>query len=82
MNSYSAFERSGTGLPFWLGDPLSTRAPFFRILVFSGTAATGACMKTAYYVLLLHKILLWHGMGLPFFMGHELPAKLYLKGYA
>ena len=35
--NYSAFERSGIGLSFWSGEPLSPRAPFLKILVyFSG----------------------------------------------
>ena len=40
--NYSAFERSGIELSFWSGEPLSPRAPFFRILVFFRGCA-GAC---------------------------------------
>ena len=58
--NYGAFERSGTGLSFWLGEPLSPRAPSFRILVFfSGTATSrqfrtsGLVVTTEYYLDLL-----------------------------
>ena len=37
--NYSAFEMFGTGLSFWLDEPLLLRAPFFNILAFSGIDA-------------------------------------------
>ena len=45
--NYNAFERSGIGLSFWLGEPLSPRAPFLRILVsFSGIAVARRLILT------------------------------------
>ena len=42
--NYSAFERSGIGFSFWSGEPLSPRAPSFKILVFFWyRRCAGAC---------------------------------------
>ena len=80
--NYSAFKRSGIGLSFWSGEPLSPRAPllqnfsvFFRYRRFADvphfvqTAARGLAVTTEYYWDLLHRKLLCKCMGLVFVMG-------------
>ena len=68
--NYSAFERSGIELSFWLREPLSPRAPFFRIkfLFPVGVAARGLVVTTGYYWGLLHQDLLWKGTWLVFLL--------------
>ena len=74
--NYSAFERSGIGLSFCSGEPLSPRAPFSRILAsFSGTVR-GLVITTEYYEGLLDQELLWKGMWLVFSIDQRLLRKL------
>ena len=86
--SYSAFERSDIGLSFWSGEPLSPRAPSFRILVcffwyrrfaavphFVRPAALGLVVTTEYYRGLLHQDLLWKDMWLVFSIDQRLLRK-------
>ena len=69
----STFERFDNWLSFWLGEPLSPCAIFRISASFSDTAAArGLVVATAYYLVLLHKVLLWKGMGLPFIIGQGL----------
>ena len=86
--NYSAFERFGIGLSFWPAEPLSPRAPSFRILVFFRyrrfaavphfvkPAARGLVLTTEYYRGLLHQDLLWKGMWLIFSIDQRLLRKL------
>ena len=81
--NYSAFERSGIGLSFCSGEPLSPRALSFRSLVFFRyrnnfvrPAARGLEVTTEYYWDLLRKNLLCKCMGLVFAMGHNFLRKL------
>ena len=85
--NYSAFERSDIGLSFWSGEPLSPRAPSFRILVFFRyrrfaavlhfvqPATRGLVVTTEYYRGLLHQDLLWKGMWLVFSIDQRLLRK-------
>ena len=87
--NYSAFERSGIGLSFWSGEPLSPRAPllqnfsfFFRYRRFAAVphfvrpAALGLVVTTEYYWDLLHRNWLCNCMGLVFVMGQIFLRKL------
>ena len=80
--NYSAFERSDIGLSFCSDEPLSPRAPSFRILVsffryrrFAAVphcvrpAARGLVVTTEYYWDLLHRSWLCKCMELVFVMG-------------
>ena len=80
----SALERSGIGLPFWSGEPLSPR-PILQIFLFPISplrgystlgAARGFVVTTGYYWGFLHKDLLWKGMWLVFSINQRLLRKL------